>query len=82
MKKTLGTETAVGFIKHLRVTIGGMSFDAPVRLQLERTKTGRKAVVMRSGKGQNDMLPVPEAGNRTGEYVYALPGGFSTVGKP
>ena len=82
MKKTLGTETAVGFIKHLRVTFGGVSFDAPVRLQLERTKTGRMAVVMRRGKGENNMLPVPEVGKRTGEYVYALPGGFSTVGKP
>lgn len=81
MKTKLGTETAVGFIRHLRVTLGGVSFDAPVRLKLERTKTGRKAVVMRSVKGQNDMLPVPEVGKRNGEYVYALPGGFSIVGK-
>lgn len=82
MKKTLGTETAFGFIRHLRVTFGGVSFDAPVRLQLERTKTGRMVVVMRRGNGQNDMLPLPEVGKRKGEYVYALPGGFSTVGKP
>lgn len=81
MKKT-GTETAVGFIKHLRVSFGGVSFDAPVRLQLERTKTGRMAVVMRRGNGQNDMMPMPEVGKQKGEYVFALPGGFSTVGKP
>ena len=67
---TLGTETAEGFIRHLRVYHdGGVIIAAPVKLREalpHERSNGRVAV-------DRESLPFPE--KRGGGYVYALPGG-------
>lgn len=70
---TLGTETADGFVRHLRVHHDAGIIDAPVKLRSaapgERSN-GRIAV-------NRESLPFPL--RRGAAYAYALPGGGEIV---
>ena len=73
--KTLGTETADGFIQHKRVTLGGISFDAPVRVRVR--ENGRTLLAKQS---DDSYVPFPECID--GKPVFALPGGYVMVSHP
>lgn len=67
-----GVETTRGLIPHKRITMGGITFAAPVALDLEVTDKGR-CQVRRVGANR----PVPR---ETGDgFLYALPGGGLTI---
>ena len=65
-----GTETAMGFIRHLPTQVGNHHISAPVILR--RNKSG---LVLARMSSTNERLPVPLVHPNGDRYAYALPGG-------
>lgn len=73
MTKTLGINTAIGFIRHKRITVGALAFDAPVALEKNPNGVG-----IRSKDNGQAYVPYPRTLN--GKVLHVLPGGMLTTG--
>lgn len=57
---SMGTETTEGFIRHKLMTVGGVTFEAPVQIERHEVWRGEYIAVAR---------------RHNGALLYALPGG-------
>lgn len=73
MTKTLGTDTALGFVRHKRITVGTLAFDAPVALEMNPSGIGIRME-------RSAYMPYPQILN--GKFLHVLPGGMLTTGDP